>query len=189
MDYFKHTTAEISDKAYVGKGSKIWNYAQIREGARIGENCVLGKNVYIDFSVHIGNNVKIQNNCSIYHGTIIEDGVFVGPHVVITNDKNPRAINPDGSIKENDDWEAGKTVVKYGASIGANSIVLPDITIGKYALIGAGSVVTKDVPDHALIFGNPAVNKGYVCKCARLLSSKSSCETCMLTVGPNGEIK
>lgn len=151
-----HKTADISKNAKIGKGSEIWNNTQIREGAEIGENCVLGKNVYIDQNVKIGSNVKIQNNSSVYQGVTLEDGVFVGPHVCFTNDKNPRAINPDGSIKKSDDWDLVKTLVKTGASVGGNATILPGILIGKWALVGAGSVVTKNVPDFGLMVGNPA---------------------------------
>ena len=124
----------------------------------------LSKGVYVDFGVKIGDNVKIQNNVSVYHGVTIEDGVFVGPHVCFTNDKKPRAVNEDGSLKAADDWQVSKTIVKKGASIGANSTILPGITIGKFSLIGAGSVVTKDVPDYGLVYGNPAKLKGSVDK-------------------------
>ena len=164
MDYFKHPTAEVSDKAKIGRKTKIWHNVQIREGVEIGENCIIGKNVYIDLGVKIGNNCKIQNNCSIYHGTTIGNGVFIGPHVVFTNDKIPRAINEEGSLKTATDWEAGKIFVETGASIGANSTILPNVTIGKFAMIGAGSVITKNVPNYALIYGNPARQFGRVDK-------------------------
>lgn len=164
MDYSKHPTAEISDKAEIGKNTKIWHYVQIRENVHIGENCILGKGVYVDFGVKIGNNVKIQNGVDVFHGVTIEDGVFVGPHVCFTNDKNPRAIDEHGELKGNDDWKVEETVVKKGASIGANSTILPGITIGEYAMIGSGSVVTKDVPDNCLVYGNPARIHGSVDK-------------------------
>lgn len=151
-----HPTAEVSLKAKIGQGTLIWHQAQVREGVVIGKNCILGKGVYIDFDVKIGNNVKIQNYVSVYHGATIEDGVFLGPYVCITNDKYPRAINPNGSLKKESDWEVGKTLIKQGASLGAGSIILPGITIGKWAMVGAGSVVTKDIPDFGLVYGSPA---------------------------------
>jgi UDP-2-acetamido-3-amino-2,3-dideoxy-glucuronate N-acetyltransferase len=168
MKTFIHKTAEISEKAKIGEGTLVWNNSQVREKAVVGKNCILGKNVYIDEGVIIGDNVKIQNNVSVYKGTIIESGVFVGPHVVFTNDKVPRAINGDGTLKNNDDWEIGEILVKYGASIGASSTILPGITIGEYALIGSGSVVTKDVPGYALVYGNPAKTMGKVNKDGRI---------------------
>jgi acetyltransferase-like isoleucine patch superfamily enzyme len=165
-----HPTAEVSDKASVGTGSSIWNHSQVRENVTIGEGCILGKDVYIDFDVQIGDNVKIQNGCFVYHGTTVESGVFIGPGVIFTNDKRPRAINPDGSLKTDDDWEVGNTVVQYGASIGAGSIVITNITIGKFAMVGAGSIVTKDVPQNGLVIGNPARLVGYVCDCGNRLN-------------------
>lgn len=164
MDYFKHPTAEISENAEIGKNTKIWHYVQIREGTKIGKECILGKDVYIDTNVKIGNNVKIQNGVSIYHGVVIEDGVFIGPHVCFTNDKHPRAIDKNGNLKTADNWQADETFVKKGASIGANSTILPGITIGEYAMIGAGSVVAKDVPAYALVYGNSAEIHGKVDK-------------------------
>lgn len=159
-----HSSADVSKKAKIGKGTVVWNNAQIREDAEIGENCMLGKNVYIDQNVKIGSNVKIQNNTSVYQGVTLEDGVFVGPHVCFTNDKNPRAVKPDGSIENFEDWDLGKIVVKKGASIGGNATILPDVKIGKWALVGAGSVVTKDIPDFGLVLGNPAKLVGHVNK-------------------------
>lgn len=176
-----HPTADVSLEADIGAGSRIWHETQIREGARIGENCVIGKGAYIDFGVRIGNAVKIQNRASVYHGTSIEDGVFIGPHVVFTNDLRPRAITPDGEPKTEDDWIIGETTVRYGASIGAGSIVLPGLEVGRFALIGAGSVVTKSVPDHRIAVGNPARAIGYACICAGKLDvgeERASCGVC-----------
>lgn len=160
-----HPTAEVSDKATIGEGTSIWNHAQVRENATLGQNCVLSKGVYIDFGVSIGNNVKIQNYVSVYHGVTIKDGVFVGPHVCFTNDLVPRAVNPDGSLKDADDWALSETLIEKGAALGANSTIMCGITIGQWALIGSGSVVTHDVPAHGLVWGNPARLHGFVCKC------------------------
>lgn len=160
-----HETADVSEEAKIGKNVKIWHQCHIRENAVIGNNCILSKNVYIDHDVKIGSNCKIQNNVSIYFDSTIEDGVFIGPHVCLTNDKTPRAITKEGKLKQSCNWEANKILIKKGASVGAGSVVLPGITIGEFAMVGAGSVVTKDVPSHVLVYGNPAKLKGYVCKC------------------------
>jgi len=179
-----HPTAEVSEKATIGEGTTIWHQAQVREDAKIGKSCVISKNVYIDRGVIIGNNVKIQNNCSLYYEAILEDGVFIGPHVCFTNDKIPRAVNPDGSIKGGGgnatDWKISKIVIKKGATLGANSTIIGGITIGEWALVGAGSVVTKDVPAYALVYGNPARFKGYVCKCGNKLIDK--CSNCKVSL-------
>jgi acetyltransferase-like isoleucine patch superfamily enzyme len=173
-----HPSAHVSPHAEIGAGTQIWHEAQVRERARLGANCIVGKGVYVDVDVVIGHNVKIQNRASIYHGTTIEDGVFIGPHVVFTNDRLPRAITPDGSLKSDADWTVGSIVVRYGASIGAGSIVLPDVTIGRFALIGAGSVVTRDVPDHGLVVGNPARLVGHVCACGGRLTIQREIGRC-----------
>jgi UDP-2-acetamido-3-amino-2,3-dideoxy-glucuronate N-acetyltransferase len=157
-----HPNADVSPEAEIGEGTMIWRNAQIREQACLGHHCIVGQNVYIDIAVVIGNNVKIQNNASLYHGLELEDGVFVGPHVSFTNDRIPRAINPDGSLKRADDWDVGHTRVCYGAAIGAGAVIVTGNTIGRWAMIGSGAVVTKDVPDHALVAGNPARILGYV---------------------------
>ena len=167
-----HPTAEVSPKARIGEGSRIWHYVQIREGVEIGDNCIVGKNVYIDFDVKVGNNVKIQNNALLYHGLTVEDGVFIGPAACMTNDVFPRAIAPDGALKGNDDWEVGLIVLKYGCSIGAGAVVLPNVTVGRFALVAAGAVVTKSVPDHVLVVGVPARQVGYVCKCGRKMEQQ-----------------
>ncbi len=173
-----HPTAEVSPSATIGLGASIWHQAQIREGAAVGAGCVIGKGAYIDAHVKIGANCKIQNYSCVYHGTTLEDGVFVGPEVVFTNDRYPRAINPDGSLKGEADWEVGRTLVKYGAAIGSHSVVLPGLTIGRWALVAAGSVVTKDVLDHALVGGNPARQAGWVCECAHRLDEELRCGFC-----------
>jgi len=184
---FIHETAEISPLATIGENVQVWNHSKIREGASIGNECVIGQNVYIDFEVSIGSRVKIQNNTSIYHGVTIEDGVFIGPHVCFTNDLTPRAITPDGRLKTADDWQVIPIMVHYGASIGAGSILVPGVHIGKFAMIGAGSVVTRSIPDHGLAYGNPARLRGYVCQCGRKLENLTqqdgyiigTCSTCL----------
>jgi acetyltransferase-like isoleucine patch superfamily enzyme len=169
--FYVHPTAEVSPEAHVGAGTRVWRQAHVREHAHIGDTCNIGKGVYIDAHVRIGSNVKIQNHVSIFEGVTLEDGVFVGPHVCFTNDLLPRAITPEGKLKSADDWEITPTLVKYGASIGAAAVIICGVTIGEFALIGAGSVVTRDVPPHALVFGNPARQHGYVCRRAHRLSN------------------
>jgi len=151
---FIHDTAEVSSKAEIGSGTKIWNLVQVREGVKLGSNCILSKNVYVDAGVSVGNNVKVQNNVSVYAGVTIENDVFVGPSVVFTNDFRPRAVAPS--------WEITETLVKTGASLGANSTLVCGITVGEYAMVAAGAVVTKSVSPHVLVAGNPAEAKGYV---------------------------
>ena len=160
-----HPTADVSPRASIGAGSRIWHGVQIREDVTIGRQCILGKNVYIDYGVPIGDRCKIQNNASIFHGASLESGVFVGPHACITNDLLPRAITPDGALKGSDDWELGRIVLRYGCSIGAGAIVLPNVTVGSFALVGAGAIVTRSVPAYGLVVGNPARLIGYVCPC------------------------
>jgi UDP-2-acetamido-3-amino-2,3-dideoxy-glucuronate N-acetyltransferase len=180
-----HPTAEVSTEAVVGDGTSIWNQAQVREGARIGSGSIIGKNVYVDAGVVIGDRVKVQNNVSVFHGVTIEDGVFVGPHVCFTNDRMPRAITPDGSLKTDADWEVSPILVRRGAALGANSTILPGVTIGQWAMVGAGSVVTRDVGEHELVAGNPARRLGSACSCGRSLRDapdgtpfRGSCPAC-----------
>lgn len=164
--FFAHPTAEVSDKARIGAGTKVWNQSQIRENTTIGKDCVISKNVYVDFGVTIGDRVKLQNNVNVYHGVTLEDDVFCGPQMTFTNDLFPRAaLWSDDRLVE--------TLVKRGASIGANATVVAGITIGRHALVGAGSVVTGDVPDHGLVYGNPARLHGFACACGRKLETQS----------------
>ena len=168
-----HPTADVSPKAVIGEGTSIWHQAQIRENARLGQNCVISKGVYIDFEVTLGDNVKVQNYVSIYHGVTIEDGVFVGPHVCFTNDLRPRAINPDGSLKAADDWTLTRTLIRRGAALGANSTIVCGVTIGAWAMLGSGSVLTRDIPDYGIAWGNPARLHGFVCTCGNKLEKES----------------
>jgi UDP-2-acetamido-3-amino-2,3-dideoxy-glucuronate N-acetyltransferase len=156
-EYYCHPTAEVNPNSKIGKGTKIWNNVQIRENTSIGEGCILSKDVYVDEGVSVGNFCKVQNGVSIYKGVSIEDNVFLGPHMVFTNDLFPRAAN--------DAWKITETVVKKSASIGANATIVCGNIIGMYSMVAAGSVVTKDVPNYALVVGNPAKIIGYVCEC------------------------
>jgi len=169
QDVYIHPTSDVSPQAQIGAHTKIWQHCQVRENAVLGQNCILGKGVYIDANVQIGNNVKIQNGVSVYEGVTLEDGVFCGPHCTFTNDLKPRAVNPDGSLKGASAWVITPTLVRMGASIGAHATIVCGVTIGRWAMIGAGSVVTRDVPDYGLVYGNPARLKGFVCPCGEKL--------------------
>ena len=155
-------SADISPKAKIGGNAKIWHYSQIREEAEIGEYVVIGRGVYVGPGVKIGANSKIQNYSLIYEPSLIEDGVFIGPNVVLTNDQFPRAINIDLSQKTADDWEVSGVTIRQGASIGAASVCVAPVEIGKWALVAAGSTVVKDVPAYALVAGTPAKQIGWV---------------------------
>ena len=189
-NFFVHPTAEVSPRATVGEGTKVWHHCQVRENAVIGCGCTLSKGFYVDTGVHIGNNVKLQNGISVYQGVRLEDGVFCGPHCVFTNDKRPRSINPDGSLKSAADWAVSDTVVKMGASIGAHATIVSGVTIGRWAMVGAGAVVTGDVPDYGLVYGTPARLHGFVCPCgARLRAGEEKegamwarCSECEATI-------
>ena len=190
-----HPTAEVAASAIIGPGTSVWNQAQVRDGAHIGSNCVLGKNAYVDTGVQIGDRVKIQNNVSVYHGVTIEDGVFIGPHVCFTNDKVPRAINRDGSAKTDADWAVSPTLVRRGAALGANSTILPGVNIGRWAMVGSGSVVTHDVADYELVAGNPARRIGRACPCGEPLRDaddgspfQGNCPRCGDQMPPTGEV-
>ena len=173
-NYFVHESVIIDDNVFIGNNSKIWHFSHIQSNAKIGENCSLGQNVNVSNNVVIGNNVKIQNNVSVYEGVELEDYVFCGPSMVFTNILTPRSEFPQNASEKYQ-----KTLVKKSASIGANATILCGITIGKYALIGAGSVVLKDVPDFALIVGNPGKLIGWVNEKGKQLeftdNGKSSC--------------
>ena len=168
-DIFIHPSAHVAQNVKIDEGTKVWINAQIREGAVIGKGCIIGKDAYIDTDVNIGNNVKIQNGVSVYKGVNIEDDVFIGPNAVFTNDMYPRARNQN--------WEIIPTVLKSGCSVGANATIVCGITLGEFCMVGAGSVVTKDVPPFGLVVGNPARLVGYVCKCGRRVDG-DQCHTC-----------
>lgn len=176
-----HPSADVSPEARLGPGTRVWHEAQVREGAVVGGDCVLGKGVYIDRDVIVGERVKIQNRASLFRGVTVEDGVYIGPHVTFANDRYPRAVSPDGAPLQDDDWSLEPTLVHEGASIGAGAVILPGVTIGHWALCGAGAVVTRDVGDHELVTGNPARHAGYVCVCGRPLDREGDgwrCPVC-----------
>ncbi len=186
-----HDTADVSPDAQIGEGTSIWHQAQVRERAVIGRRCILGKGVYLDLDVTVGNNCKLQNGVYVYHPATLEDGVFLGPGVIVTNDKLPRAVTPDGVLKEDADWEVGPVTIRQGAAVGAGAIILPSVTVGRWAMVGAGAVVTRDVPDHGLVAGNPARLIGYVCRCGRRLVEQNGglwyCDHCEVVVPVSGE--
>ena len=161
--FFVHPTSLVDENVEIGEGTKIWHFCHIQSGARIGKNCSLGQNVNISNNVIIGNGCKIQNNVSVYEGVVLEDDVFCGPSCVFTNDLTPRAKYPKGHNNYK------KTLIKHGASIGANATIVCGHIIGEWALIGAGAVVACDVSPHALMLGVPAKQKGHVCECGQVL--------------------
>lgn len=176
---FISETADVSPSAVVPDSASVWHYAQIRENAQLGHNNIIGRGAYIGAGVKLGDNCKVQNYALLYEPAILGNGVFIGPAVVLTNDEYPRAINPDGTIKSGADWNAVGVNIEDGASIGANSTCVAPLHIGKWSLIGSGSVVTKDVPDFALVAGNPARKIGWVGKTGhRLVQSETNTWIC-----------
>ena len=157
-----HPSADVDDRATVGEGTSVWHAAQVREGARIGAQCVIGRGAYVGAGVRVGDRVKIQNYALVYEPAELADGVFVGPAVVLTNDRHPRAITADGAAKAASDWEPVGVTVKHGASLGARSVCVAPLVIGRWAMVAAGAVVTRDVPDFALVAGTPATRVGWV---------------------------
>ena len=172
MGYFVHESSYIEEDVQIGEGTKIWHFCHIQSGARIGNDCSLGQNVNVANHVTVGSNVKIQNNVSLYEGVVLEDGVFCGPSCVFTNDLTPRARYPKGRANYK------KTLVKEGATIGANATIVCGATIGRNAMVGAGAVVTRNVPDHALVMGVPAEITGGVCVCGNRLDEDGICVKC-----------
>lgn len=171
-EFFVHESSYVDDHVKIGKGTKIWHFCHIQSGAEIGENCSMGQNVNVSNNVKIGNGCKLQNNVSVYEGVEMEDYVFCGPSMVFTNDLTPRAKYPKGSAGYK------KTLLRTGTTVGANATIVCGHTIGKWAMIAAGAVVTKDVKDHALMAGVPAKQIGWVCECGNRLGEDLSCEKC-----------
>jgi UDP-2-acetamido-3-amino-2,3-dideoxy-glucuronate N-acetyltransferase len=182
--YFVHPSSFVDEPCEIGAGSKIWHFSHIMGNCRLGDRCNIGQNVVISPGVTIGNNVKIQNNVSVYTGCILEDDVFCGPSMVFTN-----VVNPRSHVTRRDEYR--RTLVKKGASLGANSTVVCGIEIGRYAFVGAGAVVTKSVPDYALVFGNPARVRGWMCACGVKLEFSSGgraiCGACGQKYNKRGE--
>ncbi len=181
--YFVHESSYVDEPCEIGEGTKVWHFSHVLKGAKIGKNCSIGQNVNIGGAAIIGNGVKIQNNVSVYDSVIIEDDVFCGPSMVFTNVNNPRSF-----IVRKDEYR--ETRIKKGASLGANSTVVCGYTVGAFAFVGAGSVVSKDVPDYALVFGNPARVRGWVCRCGDKLEfkeNKAACAACGSTYTKEGE--
>lgn len=164
-----HPSADLEADVSIGPRTSIWHRAQVRVGARIGADCVIGRDVFIDEGVTIGDRVKIQNGALVYHGLTVEDGVFIGPGAILTNDRYPRAITATGELARADDWTVSPIVLRRGASIGAGAVVVAGTEVGSFATVGAGAVVTRDVPDHALVVGSPARRIGWVCACGARL--------------------
>lgn len=186
-NYFVHESSYVDEGCEIGEGTKIWHFSHVMKGSVIGPKCNIGQNVVISPGVVLGQGVKIQNNVSVYTGVICEDGVFLGPSCVFTNVINPRAF-----IERKDEYR--KTTVKKGASIGANATIVCGHDIGRYAFVGAGSVVTKDVPDYAMVYGSPARIKGYVCRCGSKLNftdGNATCSACGMkyNMNENNEVK
>lgn len=174
--YFVHESSYVDEPSEIGEGTKIWHFSHVMASARIGKKCSIGQNVVISPNVTIGNNVKIQNNVSVYEGVVLEDDVFCGPSMVFTNVTTPRSGTP-----RNTSADYATTLVKRGASIGANATIVCGNTLGEFAFVGAGSVVTKDVPAYAMVYGNPARIRGYACECGIKLTfaeDRSTCAEC-----------
>jgi acetyltransferase-like isoleucine patch superfamily enzyme len=167
-------TADVDDRAAIGTGTRVWHLAQIREQAVLGRNCTIGRGAYVGPGVEIGDNVKLQNHALVYEPARLGDGVFIGPAAVLTNDEYPRAVTPDGRLKTGDDWHAVGVTIGEGAAIGARAVCVAPVGVGRWALVAAGAVVTKDVPDFALVVGVPARRIGWVGRTGRPLVAKGA---------------
>ncbi|MCI0425981.1 MAG: N-acetyltransferase [Actinobacteria bacterium] len=162
-------SASVAATAALGEGCTVWDMSQIRDGARVGPHTTVGRNVFIDHDVIIGANCKIQNNALIYHPALVGDGVFVGPGAILTNDRHPRSVNPDGTPKTPDDWAIAGVVLETGCSIGAGAVLVGGVSVGPWAMVGAGAVVTRDVAPHSLVTGNPATHVAWIGRSGRRL--------------------
>jgi len=183
-----HATADLEAGVTVGPGTGIWHRAQVRNGAVIGAECVIGRDAFIDEGVQLGDRVKIQNCALVYHGVTVESGVFIGPGAILTNDRFPRAITATGALARADDWTLSHITLRHGCSIGAGAIVVAGVDVGRFATVGAGSVVTRTVPDHALVAGNPARRIGWVCACGQRLVDAATEEQVPAIPAPDTEL-
>jgi acetyltransferase-like isoleucine patch superfamily enzyme len=165
-----HPTVDLEADVAIGERTSVWHRAQLRTGARIGADCVIGRDVFIDEGVQIGHRVKIQNLALVYHGVTVEDGVFIGPGAILTNDRYPRAITSTGDLARAEDWAVSPITLRYGCSIGAGAVVVAGVEVGQFATVAAGAVVTRSVPNHALVAGSPARRLGWVCACGMRLA-------------------
>lgn len=183
-----HPSADVSPRARLGDGCRIWNNAQVREGAALGRGCIVGKDAYVDADVTVGDHCKIQNGVYLYKGVTLGDGVFMGPRATTTNDRQPRAIRPDGAPKGAADWVISETRVDRGAAIGAGAILVCGVTVGAFATVAAGAVVTRDVPPQGLVMGNPARLVGAVCPCGARLRQRDGLRARCAACGHDSEL-
>lgn len=179
---FVHPSAAVDDGAAVGARTKIWHLTHVRSGAHVGEDCIVGRDVYIGAGVRLGDRCKVQNNAQVFEGSTVEDGVFIGPAAVLTNDRLPRAITPEGVLKGAEDWETTGCHLETGCSVGAGAILVPGVRVGAWAMVAAGAVVTRDVPRHALVVGSPGRIAGFVCFCGERVGDHGVCPKCGRTI-------
>jgi acetyltransferase-like isoleucine patch superfamily enzyme len=165
-----HASADLESDVSVGPRTSIWNRAVLRNGASVGAECIIGRDAFIDEGVRLGDRVKVQNGALVYHGVTVGNGVFIGPGAILTNDRYPRAVTATGELARGDDWTVSPIELRDGCSIGAGAVVVAGTTIGRFATVGAGAIVTRDVPDFALVAGNPARRLGWVCACGSRLT-------------------
>lgn len=184
---FIHPTALIEDEVSIGCGSQVWALTQVRRGAQLGDRCIVGMGVFVDTHVRIGHRCKIQNHALLFRGSMVDDEVFVGPAACLTNDRNPRATTPQGRLKGDDDWTVSGVTLDQGCSIGAHAVVVGGVRIGSRAMVGAGALVTRDVPPHALVAGTPARRIGWVCRCGHRLGADLGCRECGRRHSPAGD--
>jgi UDP-2-acetamido-3-amino-2,3-dideoxy-glucuronate N-acetyltransferase len=183
-----HETADLETGVTVGPRTSIWHRAALRTGARVGADCIIGRDAFIDEGVSLGDRVKIQNRALVYHGVTVEDAVFIGPGAILTNDRYPRAVTASGDLARASDWQVAPITLRHGCSIGAGAVVVAGTDVGRYATVGAGAVVTRDVPANALVVGNPARRLGWVCDCGARLTDAVTGEPAPATPDPGHEL-